>query len=604
MKSHERGILELATCIYKDAVAKCTANQLEERDLLTLQSRIEHEGLSFVTITLPSLAKDLELSLSQGQIASQNFRGFRKFRKIPAFLRGFFKLVFDSSTGRLLNEPSIEAIEGIRQIGYTFKKLEVPCSPQREKQAFTDFIQIEQELAKPIAPDYANVFNNVSSVVWSSMLSSAKLCERYANRPRHGPGATAERIQGNEKYTVSRWHDRLEPYFPLITTAFNNENVYGSAEFECVTVVSEECEQPVRVISVPKTLKAPRIIAIEPVCMQYTQQSISQALVEAIEHSVIAGGHVNFRDQTVNQRMAISASASGEYATLDLSSASDRVPYSVAIRMFDCNPELQGAVAATRTTRAQMPDGSILELKKFASMGSALCFPVEAMYFYTICIAALLRKYKLPVTFRNCYAVSRNVYVYGDDIIIPTHDAEFVIQHLHDHMCKVQTSKSFWTGKFRESCGADAYDGVVVTPTYVKKTCPNDIGDASSLTSWVAASNSFYKRGYWQTASYLMKRCEAIMGTLPIVGPRCAGLGKVSFQNLVSSERWNKGYQVFEVKTWCQSPVYRQDKLEGHGALLKCLLKAGSEEPSDAKHLERSVRHGAVALKRRWVRPY
>lgn len=604
MKSHERDLLELAVCILKDATAKCTANQLEARDVETMTKRIENEGLSFLTITLPSIGKDLEQALADGRIGSTHFRSFRKYGKAPAFLRGFFTQIFDSSTGGILDEPKIEAIEGVRQIAYTFKKLEVPCAPERVRKAYRAFIQDEHDLKTPVDKDVADYFCNVSNVLWSSLVTSGNLSDVTSFVPKHGPGATAEHITGNNKYVIQRWHERLESYFPMLHNAFINENVCETKEFENVTLVSEGCEQPVRVIAVPKTLKTPRIIAIEPVCMQYTQQAISSVLVSALERHPITSGHVNFTCQEVNGSLAMTASANGKYATLDLSAASDRVPYALAIRMFDCNPDLQGAVSATRSTQAQVPGEEIVQLQKFAAMGSALCFPVESMYFYTICVGTLLKKRGLSVTYRNAMLVSRDVFVYGDDIIVPSDDAVDVMNSLHDHMCKVNTSKSFWTGKFRESCGVDAYDGHNVTPTYVRRLPPNNIREASSLLSWAKASNAFYKRGYWLTASHLIQRCEAYLGALPIVGPDCAGLGKVSFQPLVSSERWNVDHQVHEVRTWVAVPVYQTDPLDGYQALLKCLMKAGSTEPSDVKHLERSVRHGAVALKRRWVRPY
>lgn len=604
MKSHERDLLELATHIYKDAVAKCTANQPEERDLITMRSRVENEGLSFLTITLPSIGKDLEQALANGCIGSTHFRSFKKCGKAPAFLRGFFTLVFDSGTGGILDEPDIAAVEGIRQIAYTFKKLEVPCTPQRVRKAYRGFIQDEHDLSEPVDKDVVDYFSDVSNVLWSSLITSANFADVTSFVPKHGPGATAEHITGNNKYVAQRWHERLEGYFPMLHNAFHNENACESKVFEDCKLVLEAQEQPVRVIAVPKTLKTPRIIAIEPVCMQYMQQAISSVLVSALERHPISAGHVNFTCQETNGVLAMTASANGEMATLDLSSASDRVPYSLAIRMFDANPDLQGAISATRSTRAQVPGEEIVHLQKFAAMGSAMCFPVESMYFYTICVGALLKKYKLPVTFKNAMLASRNVYVYGDDIIVPSHDAVIVMNSLHDHMCKVNTSKSFWTGKFRESCGVDAYDGHNVTPTYVRRLPPNNKREASSLLSWSKASNAFYKRGYWSTASHLISKCETHLGSLPIVGPDCAGLGKVSFQPLVSSERWNVDLQIHEVRTWTAVPVYQNDKLDGYGALLKCLLTNGSKDPSDAKHLERSVRHGAVALKRRWVRPY
>jgi len=607
MKSHVRDLTDIAVCIYKDATAKCAATQLEHRDIVTLISRAEHEGLSFFTITLPSLGEDFERSLSLGRIDSTYFRSFRKYGKIPAFLRGFFSHVFSKVTGGILLEPDITAIEAIRQIAYSFKKLEVECDPRRVAERLQGFKQSEHELQQPIAQNDVDTFVNVSRVLWHT-LDPARNLQGQWFLPKHGPGATAEKLSGNAKFKLSRWHDRLEPYFPLLHNVFSSENAYDSEEFEKVSIIPENEEQPVRVVTVPKTLKGPRIIAIEPVCMQYTQQAISQALVKELETYVYTKGHVNFTDQSINQRMAMIASNKQNYATLDLSAASDRVPNSLIGYMFEQNPDLQGAIQACRSKQAQMPDGEIIHLQKFASMGSALCFPVESMYFYTICIAALLEKRNLPVTSLNVFKVSRDVFVYGDDILVPTHDAAAVIDGLQKYYCKVNISKSFWTGRFRESCGMDAYDGQEVTPTYVRHPRPHNRREAGALISWVKTSNLFYKKGYWLTSSAMISVVETILGTLPIVGPKCSGLGKVSFQNLVSSKRWNKEYQVMEVRTWCPVPVYRKDTLEGYHALTKCLTslerRVSDCTSSEEDHLSRTARHGAVTLKRRWIRPY
>jgi hypothetical protein len=517
-----------------------------------------------------------------------------------------------NEAGGILDEPSIAAIEGVRQIAYTFKKLEVPCAPNRVRRALSTFTSSEHVFREvTIDPGDASYFASVSRGLWGYVFGTGEFVPVLGTVPKHGPGATAEEVSGNAKYLVGRWHDRLEPYFPLLSTAFSSESAYGSKEFEKVSIIEEADEQPVRVIPVPKTLKAPRIIAIEPVCMQYSQQALSRAITTALESHWLTRGHINFSDQSVNRALALSSSRDGRFATIDLSSASDRVPYAEAIRMFDSNPDLRDAISACRSTRAQMPDGSIVELSKFASMGSALCFPVEAMYFYTICVAALLRERNLSVTTPNIAHVGRDVYVYGDDILVPTHESDAVIRTLHKYYCKVNVHKSFTSGNFRESCGMDAFYGEEVTPTYVRQVRPETRQNANALISWVASGNLFYKRGYWKTASHMFNVCESILGTLPIVGERCAGLGKLSYQPCVSAGRYSRKYQVEEVNTWVASPVYREDKLDGYAALTKCLLSLEAKSsslldiaPSDEKHLERTARHGAVVLKRRWVRPY
>jgi len=473
--------------------------------------------------------------------------------------------------------------------------------------AYAGYVNDERDLEEALVPEDVDHFLDVSRHMWS-WLSAERYRSTFDFIPKHGPGATAEKISGNAKFRFRSWHDRLEQYFPLDAYALANVNALDSEVFKRMSIVTEDQELPVRVITVPKTLKAPRIIAIEPVCMQYAQQAVSRTLIQGIERNRLTAGHVNFTDQTVNRRLALISSGDSSMATLDLSSASDRVPLSLAIRMFDMAPELQGAILACRSTRAQLPSGEIIHLKKFASMGSALCFPIESMYFYTICVAARLRKHALPVTSRNVYKMSRDVYVYGDDILVPTNDAAAVAGHLQKYYCKVNMSKSFWTGKFRESCGMDAFRGDEVTPTYLREMPPRNRRDASALISWVKTANLLFKSGYWLTSSFLLKESEQLLGKLPVVGEKCAGLGKVSFMRGYSIERWNNQYQTPEVRTWVACPVYRTDKLAGYPALLKCLLqletRVGSESSSDVEHLSKTARHGAVTLKRRWIQPY
>jgi hypothetical protein len=605
MKSHESVLTEVVLSVVIDASTKLEADPLISRDLDTIRSRVKNEGLSFLTITLPQLGSDLELSLSKGEIAPNSFRSFKKLSKIPAFLQGFFRLIFDQQTGRINDEPSIEAISALRQIAYTLKKLNCPTTSFRNRRAIEGFKADEQDLLHfaETGATHPSTFYAVCDLLWPSVLNSPIIRDVRELKPKHGPGSVAESYSSNQKFKLRTWHRRLEPFFNLDSFALPSWNALESKMFEDIQDVSEEDELPVKVTLVPKTLKGPRIIAIEPACMQYTQQALSKALVRVLETSALTKGHVNFTDQSINQMHALRSSKSGTNATLDLSSASDRVPLSGALYMFNSHPDFRDAIYACRSKTAKLPDGEVIHLKKFASMGSALCFPVESMYFYTSCIAALLEMHHLPVTYGTIKFIASYVYVYGDDIIVPAYTASVVSDYLHRNMCKVNTTKSFSCGKFRESCGMDAFDGVDVTPVYLRQDVPTHRRMAKNLISWVTACNGFHKIGYWRTSLYLQKIVEKIIGKLPIVHDRFPGLGLVNhFGSHVSAQRWNKAYHRHEVMAWSQSPVYREDKLDDYPALLKFFLSSSSYgEQVDEKHLERSARHGAVKLKRRWL---
>jgi hypothetical protein len=633
MKSDAKDYVELAQLIYRDACARCSVTVSDLRDLKTLRARVKEEGLSFLTITLPSFASDFERSLADGGVDSSRFLSFRKRGAIPAFLQGMLSQVFDHETGRLRDDSPVllEVIEGVRQFCAAFKKVRLPCSPAREAAAVKRYISVERDLNEShIDPGDASAFKAVAFVLWNRMLGNL-LPDMLL--PRHGPGATAEGISGNQKFRWLRWHERLEPWFPFLENGYSISSS-DDAEFEDVTFVPEDDEQPVRVVFVPKTLKSPRVIAIEPVCMQYTQQALQRFLYKEIAKDPVSAGHVNFRDQSINRSLALASSKSGLWATIDLSDASDRVPLDLALSMFDSNPELRDAIDACRSRRAELPSGEILTLRKFASMGSALCFPIEAMYFYTICVKALLDQQKLPYTRTNALLVSTNVYVYGDDLIVPSDTTEVVLRNLQLYNCKVNTAKSFWTGKFRESCGLDAYDGYEVTPTYLREAPAENQQQVDRIVSWIATANLFEKRGYWRTASFMFAHVEGLLGELPLVDETSPLLGRIDLYGLRSVRRRNlrfrRRYQSLEQRGWIVAPVNRSDRVDGYAALQKSLLglvRRGEdrrdpnfEEPDhgasvahsymlkwlkttgkSASSLEHSARRGAVSLKRRWV---
>lgn len=624
--------LELVQAVYEDACAKCSADVFDVRDLETIRSRVKSGGISFLTISLPSFCRDFERSLDRGEIDSSYFQYFRKYGAIPAFLRGMLSHIFDQKTGRKFDDSSDTPvlIEAVRQVCLLFKKVELPCSPARENAAIENYIKVESLNRDFTVPQHLiGSYRVVAEVLWSPLLGALRTSELV---PKHGPGTTSERILGNQKYVWKRWHERLEPYFPFLGDCLSMSAV-GEREFEMVRFVPEDEEDPVRVILVPKTLKSPRIIAAEPVCMQYAQQAVQSLLVDWIEGNWLTRGHVNFRDQQVNQRLALEASSTGQYATIDLSDASDRVPAVLVSEMLDSVQELKDIVFACRSNYAKLPDGSIIgPLAKFASMGSALCFPIEAMNFYTICVVAALDKHNLPATPQNIFKVSRGIYVYGDDIVVPLDQADIVLDYLQQFNCKVNDDKTFKTGRFRESCGVDAYGGYEVTPVYLRSMCPQNKQQAQEIASWVATANQFYLKGYWRTASLMFAQCERVLGkSLPYVSPESPALGRISFLGYRSVERWNDSTHSFEVRGWVLKTVYRCDRVDGYSALQKSLLGLERREPSrsrtfglaspwadvfnkdvldvrglypdpsDAKHLERSARRGAVTLNLRWV---
>jgi hypothetical protein len=414
--------------------------------------------------------------------------------------------------------------------------------------------------------------------------------------PKHGPGATAERLQGNAKYLQREWPSRLDKVFPHWEYLISSYRYLN--DIADTVLLEPGAERPVRVISVPKTQKTPRIIAIEPTCMQYMQQGLMEVFVESIEghdkHSWIVG----FLDQQPNQLLAQEGSLTGKLATLDLSEASDRVSNQLVIEMLDRHTLTREAVQACRSTKADVPGHGVLRLAKFASMGSALTFPMEALVFSTLIFLAIEKEQRVPLTLSRVKAFQGKVRVYGDDIIVPVEYVRSVIEYLELFGFKVNSGKSFWNGSFRESCGRDFYDGHDVSIVRVRTRLPSSLRSVPEIVSTVSLRNQLYKAGLWQSVKFLDSWLEGVLRHFPVVGEQSQLLGRHTALALPEYEMHRylhspivKGYVVTG-----RPPV---SKLDGSGALMKFFLKRGDEPFADRNHLERFGRPDAVDIKLR-----
>jgi hypothetical protein len=598
-----KSLMQFLLFVLTDVSTLCCA--CTTRDFKTISARVEHEGISFLTIALPNFCKDFERSLEIGFVDSTLFLGFKKSGPLPCLFRGLVSQVFDAGSGQLLEKPSHDAIFAVRQACLLYKKVNLPCTDKRIEAAFDGYIQCDQEVRdrdRNLHRSLYERFGCISDVLWGSSLQSVNLVVRRGTHvPRHGPGATAQRISGNRKFSIKEWHSRLDVFFPSDVFCIPSWNAVES--LERIDFLEPDAERPVRVITVPKTLKTPRIIAIEPVCMQYTQQSILEILVPALERSPLLSGSLGFTDQRPNQELALSSSSTGASSTLDLSEASDRVSNLLVLRMLDMLPDLSGAVQSCRSTTADVPGHGVKPLAKFASMGSALCFPIESMVFLTIVLSAILRDQVAPVTLKSIKRALKGVRIYGDDIIVPTEYAHTVIRELSDFGLKVNTAKSFVTGKFRESCGMDAYDGTNVRPTYVRRLFPQSRHDTENVISLFSLYNQLYHAGMWSSAKYLLTMMKNMKIPHPCVAETSPVLGLHSVLGYETERMCDQLHRPLVFGYTVKSSP-RSDPLDGYGALLKFFLKRGSDPFFDVKHLERYGRPERVSIKARWSPSY
>ncbi len=227
---------------------------------------------------------------------------------------------------------------------------------------------------------------------------------------------------------------------------------------------------------VPKDAKTDRAIATEPLLNGYLQKGVDSYMRKRLKRV----GY-DLSDQTMNQEKArlgsIDWRSPDGYATIDLSSASDSI--SIELCRFLLPPDWFDLLNQLRSKSYEL-DGKVYTYQKFVSMGNGFCFPLETLLFASLCHAAGADDQPLRTS------------VYGDDIVIARSVFDRVIELLTICGFKANMKKTFSQGPFRESCGADWFEGEDVRPILLDFPLNNFVGmckfwnGSKSKESWNA----------------------------------------------------------------------------------------------------------------------
>jgi hypothetical protein len=575
-------------------VAKCypLTNEIE-RDIACLQHRVHSEGFSFLTKTLPSFGKAIDMALSSGRPLS--IQGFKTLPDsvIPKFLGWLLESVF-TSDGYVRNDADVTALRHLRQLMYFVYKLEVPYDSSISKEVLESFIRTDQEIsALQIPPDCDRIIR-FAGVLITRVLGGVNARDII---PRHGPGAVATGETTGEKAHFKRIYTPLECVYPF-TEYFTVGLSHVSDQYDWIQGL-EVLEHPTaKVVLVPKDSRGPRIISCEPLEIQWIQQGIRQRLYDAIESHPLTSGRVNFLDQSVNRRLALEGSLTQQWVTLDMKDASDRVSLDLVERLFQ-GTMLLDALRASRSTHTQLPDGRLVKLGKFSPMGSALCFPVEAMCFWALAVAVL---HKHGRSLRHCL---RTIHVYGDDIIVARKDYALLLQWFPKVGLMFNSGKCCVSGFFRESCGCDAFKGVDVTPIRLRKTWSHrNIRDASALCSYVALSNALYTAGYWMSCEFIRKLITRRYGPIPSIPVGCEtmlGFCDIDPNHHARNRKMGIPYRFCKdthqmmYRTWSVYPKHKKFVIDGWRELLRVLNTGSSHLDAGVYAMPRRI-----ILKRGW----
>jgi hypothetical protein len=172
----------------------------------------------------------------------------------------------------------------------------------------------------------------------------------------------------------------------------------------------------------------------------------------------------------------------------------------------------------------------------------------------------------------------RSVWVYGDDIILPTLDVETAISALEIVGLRVNEDKSCFSGCFRESCGVDACMGVDVTPIKIKKVIQQP--GITTISSYIAYSNELFWLGYWNLSRRLIELIDP-KGTLPFVtkDSPLIGVETWSLDQAIrlnkGRRKWNRHLQRYEIKGVAIRPLLVKPKMNGWEQLMNFAWNAG-----------------------------
>jgi hypothetical protein len=219
-----------------------------------------------------------------------------------------------------------------------------------------------------------------------------------------------------------------------------------------------------RLTTVPKNEDTERTIAIEPSGNMCLQLAAGMYLEGALRH---IGLDIRTQ-QPKNVAMAQRGSRDGSVATLDLKSASDMISIDLVRALmpsawFDLLMKLRSPMITVKRDGKASDVGIQVELHMISTMGNGFTFPLM-----TLLIVALIYGYRCIHGGPSLFIDWSNTCVFGDDIIIPTHEYAGFVEVLTKAGLVVNLDKSYSEGSFRESCGGDFLNGVDVTPFYVK----------------------------------------------------------------------------------------------------------------------------------------
>lgn len=296
-----------------------------------------------------------------------------------------------------------------------------------------------------------------------------------------------------------------------------------------------------KIVTVPKNAKTDRTIAIEPGINLWFQKGIGTVFRKRLK-----GIGIDLNTQDHNAEKARLGSKFGTLATVDFSAASDTIARKLVEEILPSDWLL---VCQAFRSNSCLLKGTPIYLEKFSSMGNGFTFELESLIFYSLAVACC-----------DCLGVSsKEISVYGDDVIIPSDAVDLFTAISADLGFTVNTEKSYSSSYYRESCGEHFWAGNRVKPIFLKEPLKNAV-DIVKLANNVRRMS--HRRLNNLGCDKRLRRCWLILsGKLGAKFPRISdGYGDVALVENIdighSSITKPKGQlEGIRVRLWATAPI-------------------------------------------------
>lgn len=378
------------------------------------------------------------------------------------------------------SKPGMNFTDSVLEFKMKYQVASIDKRYRYRNDVYTDNELQEQAIAK-----FLEVQNRLKALDWSSITQDERmkkilqgaraLChhvlgdysdEELRQRARFGTGASVG---------VAARHANLASRFVYPITGTKTQISWFSSEYdECphfqLWKASDHANLPygetnmyreidtLKLTFVPKSFKALRAILANTTIGSYQSGGIGEMIRLRLKQKLNLDIR---RAQSEHRKISELESCFRTHCTVDLQSASDSISDTLVRLLLPV--DWYNAINTGCCRKVSLPNGSIVDVETFSTMGIGCTFTLQTLIFYSLiwAVRAVDELLPQPKSIRRCKTM---ISVYGDDLIFGSIHYPGVSSVLGRLGILVNDEKSFVLPPFRESCGGDYYHGWDVRP--------------------------------------------------------------------------------------------------------------------------------------------